>query len=228
MHISKVLRLKTGDMVTVFDGRGHAFECRIRAVSPEKVDVDVKKDRSFNRESHVHITFAQAMLKAKKMDTLVRQATELGISCWAPFFSDRSVPTPDSKRMAVRLERWHKISREALKQCGRDVFMEVLPPMPMEEVLKQGQACDRKIIFWECASAPAEISVAMPPERANSLTVVVGPEGGFSAREVDLATSLGYMTMSLGPRILKAETAAIAAAVLMQYCFGDMGGSGLK
>jgi 16S rRNA (uracil1498-N3)-methyltransferase len=225
VHISRVLRLKNGDVIAVFDGRGHAFECRIESVSPDAVTVIVEKDRASNRESQVHITLAQAMLKSKKMDTLVRQATELGVSRWAPFFSERSVPTPDRKRMTARVERWNKISREALKQCGRDIFMEVLPPTTMEEVLKQGQACDRKIIFWECESASVETPLPELPERIHSLMVVVGPEGGFSAREVELATSLGYETLSLGPRILKAETAAIAAAVLMQYRFGDMGGS---
>ena len=224
LHISRVLRLKSGDVIAVFDGRGHAFECRIHSVTPDVVTVIVEKERAANRESHVHITFAQAMLKAGKMDTLVRQATELGISRWLPFFSERSVPTPDPKRTKARLERWNKISREALKQCGRDLLMEVLPPVSMEAVLRQGQACDRKIIFWECASASAETSMPMMQEKIKDLVVVVGPEGGFSAREVEMATSLGYASMSLGPRILKAETAAIAAAVLMQYRFGDMGG----
>ena len=134
-----------------------------------------------------------------------------------------SVPTPDPKRMIARLERWNKISREALKQCGRDIFMEVFPPVSMEKMLIQGQACDRKIIFWECESAPLEEPKPLPPEKIKSLMVVVGPEGGFSAQEIEQATSLGYETLSLGPRILKAETAAIAAAVLMQYRFGDMG-----
>jgi len=224
MHISRVLRLKTGDMIAVFDGRGHAFECRITYVSHNAVAAVVEKASDSETESHVHITFAQAMLKSKKMDTLIRQATELGISRWAPFFSERSVPTPDRKRMTARLERWGKISREALKQCGRDIFMEVLPPTSMEDVLKAGQACDRKIMFWECESSSADAVVPMAADQIQSLMVVVGPEGGFSAQEVDLATSLGYDTMSLGPRILKAETAAIAAAVLMQYRFGDMGG----
>ncbi len=223
VHISKVLRLKIGDMIAVFDGRGHAFECRLESFSPHGVTVIVENGLHSKTEPRVHITFAQAMLKSKKMDTLIRQATELGISRWAPFFSERSVPTPDRKRMAARLDRWKKISREALKQCGRDILMEVLPPMPIEEVLKQGSACDRRIIFWECESASAKASVPMASEQLKSLMVVVGPEGGFSVREIDLATSLGYETMSLGPRILKAETAAIAAAVLMQYRFGDMG-----
>ncbi len=223
MHVSKVLRLKVGDTISVFGGRGHAFECRIKSVSPHEVDVIVEKDLLSKTESDVHITFAQAMLKSKKMDTLIRQATELGISRWAPFFSERSVPTPDHKRMIARLERWNKINREALKQCGRDIFMEVLPPVSMEKMLVQGQACDRKIIFWECESAPLEEPIPLPPEQIKSLMVIVGPEGGFSAQEIEQATSLGYETLSLGPRILKAETAAIAAAVLMQYRFGDMG-----
>ena len=220
-----MLRLKIDEVIAVFDGRGHAFECRIRSVSPEAVSVAVEKVHVSKRESHVQITFAQAMLKSKKMDTLIRQATELGISRWVPFFSERSVPTPDQKRLTARVDRWNKISREALKQCGRDIFMEVLAPVSMEDVLKQGESCDCKIIFWECESASVETSMPEPPEKIQSLMVVVGPEGGFSAREVELATSLGYVPMSLGPRILKAETAAIAAAVLMQYRFGDMGGN---
>ena len=224
VHISKVLRLKNNDAIVVFDGRGHTFECRIASVSSDAVTVIVKKALASKREPQVKITFAQAMLKNKKMDTLIRQATELGISRWIPFFSERSVPTPDRRRMAARVERWNKISREALKQCGRDISMDVLPPVSMEDVLNQGQACDPKIIFWECESASSDASVSRLPAQVENVMVVVGPEGGFSAQEVDLATSLGFVTMSLGPRILKAETAAIAAAVLMQYRFGDMGG----
>jgi 16S rRNA (uracil1498-N3)-methyltransferase len=223
IHICKVLRLKIDDVIAVFDGRGHAFECRIQTVSPEAVSVMVETFLASKREFLVKITFAQAMLKSKKMDALVRQATELGISRWVPFFSERSVPTPDKKRMAARVERWNKISREALKHCGRDIFMKVFPPLSMEEMLKQGESCDRKIIFWECESGKAVASRPGLADQVKSLMVVVGPEGGFSAREVELATSLGYVTMSLGPRILKAETAAVAAAVLMQYRFGDMG-----
>ena len=223
IHICKVLRLEIDDVIAVFDGRGHAFECRIQSVSTEAVSVMVEKILAAKRESHVQITFAQAMLKSKKMDTLIRQVTELGISRWVPFFSERSVPTPDQKRLTARVARWNKISREALKQCGRDIFMEVFPPVPVEEVLNQGASCDRKIIFWECASGSAVASRPELEDQVKSLMVVVGPEGGFSAREVELATALGYVTMSLGPRILKAETAAVAAAVLMQYCYGDMG-----
>jgi 16S rRNA (uracil1498-N3)-methyltransferase len=223
-HISKVLRLEIGGLIAVFDGRGHVYECCIQSMSAGEVAAIAEKIHPSKTESPVHITFAQAMLKSKKMDTLIRQATELGISCWAPFYAERSVPTPDRKRMTARLDRWRKISREALKQCGRDIFMDVLDPMSMVDVLTRGQACDRKIIFWECESTSAEASVPVMPERVNSLVVVVGPEGGFSAQEIDLARSLGYETMSLGPRILKAETAAVAAAVLMQYRFGDMGG----
>ena len=113
--ISRVLRLETGDRIAVFDGQGHAFECAIQSVGHDAVTVMVDKAIGSNTEPSLHITFAQAMLKAKKMDTLIRQATELGISRWSPFFSERSVPTPDRKRMAARLERWGKISREARK-----------------------------------------------------------------------------------------------------------------
>jgi len=224
MHISKVLRLKAGDTVSVFDGRGHEFECRIKSVSSREVVLAVVKAYPSKSEPAVHITFAQAMLKSKKMDTLIRQATELGISRWAPFFSERSVPTPDHKRLAARLERWNKIGRESLKQCGRDILMEVSSPASMEAVLKQGQTCDRKIIFWECESNPLGDAVPMTPESISNIIVVVGPEGGFSVQEIELAKSLGYVTAALGPRILKAETAAVSAAVLIQYCFGDMGG----
>ena len=221
-HISRVLRLKTGDVIAVFDGKGHAYECRLETVAPDGVTVTVVKAIPSRAEPGVHITFAQAMLKSKKMDTLIRMATELGISRWVPFFSERSVPTPDKKPMAARLDRWNKISREALKQCGRERFMDISAPVAMNEMLAMGRSCDRKIIFWECESGAEGQVVPAPEGSVERVIVVVGPEGGFSAGEVEKAKSLGYATASLGPRILKADTAAIAAAVLMQFRFGDM------
>jgi len=221
-HISNVLRLKAGDMIAVFDGRGHAYECSIESASPGRVSVSVIDALPSRTESNVDITFAQAMLKGRKMDTLIRMATELGISRWVPFFSERSVPTPDKKRQAARLDRWNRIAREALKQCGRERLMEISTPVSMEAVLDQGRDCRRKIIFWECASGSQDPVAPTHEGPVESLIVVVGPEGGFSAGEIESARALGYETASLGPRILKADTAAIAAAVLMQFCFGDM------
>jgi len=218
-HIRKVLRLKKGDAICVFDGRGHEFECCIKSISHDNVTAKVVRAYPRKPEPNVHITLAQAMLKSNKMDTLVRQATELGITRWMPFFCERSVPRPDGTRIEARKKRWNRIMHEALKQCRRNSVMEICDPVSWEKLLEQGESGDLKIVFWENETKP----LAGPTENYSRIMVILGPEGGFSSNEIDLARTHGYKTLSMGPRILRAETAALSACVLMQYLFGDMG-----
>jgi 16S rRNA (uracil1498-N3)-methyltransferase len=218
-HIRKVLRLKSGDAICVFDGRGRAFECRIDSISREKVAAVVIEEHPEQPESNVHITLAQAMLKSNKMDTLVRQATELGIDKWAPFISQRSVSRPEGARIEAKKKRWARIMEASLKQCRRNRAMEICHPVSWETLLAQGKSSDLKIVFYENESKPLSVT----SKNYSDIIIVLGPEGGFSEAEIDLARNYGYDTLSMGPRILRAETASLSACVLIQYLFGDMG-----
>jgi len=221
-HIRNVLRLKPGDRILLFDGSGLEHKARISGLSPGQVEVDIQESGPAMAEPPVHITVAQALLKERKMDQLVRHVTELGISRWVPFRTRRSIPRPESGRMTARLQRWEKISREALKQCRRGRAPEIAAPVGFESVLEMGAAADLKIVFYE--GAASEGPWAMTPGGAvKRILALLGPEGGFSPSEIEQARAAGFHIVGLGPRILRAETATLAACSLLQYLFGDMG-----
>jgi 16S rRNA (uracil1498-N3)-methyltransferase len=223
-HIRNVLRLKPGDNIVIFDGTGAEYLARIEQLSSNKAIVEIIEKKFSSSESPVHICLAQAYLKEKKMDLLVRQATELGINRWQPFFSERSIPRPDHNRLFSRAQRWEKIMMEAVKQCRRNRLMEIGQSLSFEEMLLLANNADIKIIFWENTDnllIPSDIFVKK--NKIRSVYSVIGPEGGFSANEVKQAMKAGFFPVGMGPRILRAETAAVAACTLLQYLFGDFG-----
>lgn len=222
-HIKNVLRLKPGDNILLFDGKGVEYEARITALSSKRVEVSILHRFLSTTESPVQMTVAQAFLKDRKMDTLIRQLTELGITKWVPFISARSVPRPNKKRLAARKERWEKIARESLKQCRRGRVMEIGSVVSFENALNMGKACDLKILFWEKETEPADFKF-LPSDDSpyDKVFAVLGPEGGFTPAEIEIARDFGFVTATLGPRILRAETATIAACTLLQFFLGDM------
>jgi 16S rRNA (uracil1498-N3)-methyltransferase len=221
-HIKTVLRMKPGDIIGLFDGKGFEYEAKIIDLSPGRVQVSLIRRFESTSESPVQIIVAQAFLKEKKMDGLVRQLSELGIVKWVPFIAERSVPRPDKKQLLARTKRWGKIAKEALKQCKRGRIMEIGETVSFEEMLNQGQFCDLKIAFWEDELQPLHANLPGSNGQIHTIFALIGPEGGFTQKEIEKARDHGFITVGLGPRILRAETAAVAACVLMQYLFGDM------
>ena len=222
-HLGTVLRLGPGDRVELVDGRGIIARAEIETISHNTAVFNILDSSSPGVESPVHITLAQGMLKDKKMDMLVRHLTELGICQWIPFFSSRSIPKPDTKRLCSRMERWNKIAREALKQCGRSMLPLIGEPIPFDQLLETATGYDTKIAFWENATTPIHSLQTPSMEPAKKIIVLIGPEGGFSSPEIDAARKKGFNACSLGPRILRAETASLTAAAIVQYLFGDLG-----
>ena len=223
-HIQKVLRLKPGDKIGLLDGSGRDYEAIINSVHLNRVEVSII--RSFPAakvEPPVQIIVAQAFLKDKKMDLIVRQLTEIGMSVWIPFFTERSVPRPDNQRLLSRTKRWNKIIMESVKQCGRGNILKTVAATTFEKMLHLGEGADLKIAFWEKESRSVNSIPALPGRHFNKIFAMFGPEGGFSCREIEKAKACGFITSTLGPRILRAETATIAACTILQYLFGDMG-----
>ena len=187
-HIKNVLRLKPGDKIGLFDGTGLNYETRIVTLLPKSVEVSVIRRFSSTAESSVQITVAQALLKDRKMDLLVMQLTELGITRWIPFIAKRSVPRPDKKRLVTRTERWKKIAQEAVKQCKRCRSPEIDATVSFEDVLNLGKDSDLKIVFWEEELKPVNkelpVSNLKPLEK---IFILLGPEGGFTLKEVESA-----------------------------------------
>jgi 16S rRNA (uracil1498-N3)-methyltransferase len=222
-HIRNVLRLRPGHTIALFDGLGNAYSATITDISAEAVAVSLGPKLGSDTESPVAITLAPALLKSGKMDTLLRQTTELGISRWAPFIADRSVPAPDSRRAEKKRSRWQSIARESMKQCRRNRMPEIGGIVGWDEILGMADDADLSLIFWEGEDEPADLlslkKTSPPPE---TILVIVGPEGGFTGSEVRRARDRNILSVSLGPRILRAETAVLTACALVQYLFGDL------
>ena len=223
-HIRKVLRLKPGDIIGLLDGSGYEYHARIDSFGNQGIKAVIEKKNECVSESPARITLAQGFLKEKKMDELVRQLTELGISQWIPFMARRSVPKPSERQLEKRVERWQTISKQAIKQCQRGRYVQVNPPISYEETLQQASDYDAKILFWEDEATPLkEIKTQIGDKPIQRLFIIIGPEGGLTEQEVALAKASGFYIAGLGPRILRAETATIAACALAQHIFGDLG-----
>ncbi len=223
-HIIDVLRLKPGDTIGLCDGNGRNYKAVIKAFSFDGIELSIVQTRLSNTESNIKITVAQAFLKDKKMDAIVRQITELGVHRWIPFIAHRSVARPDRQKLKKRRERWKKITKEATKQCGRGYMVEISEMTHYEDILKDGKKYDKKIIFWENALEPLVPPSFESPCRIKQVLIVLGPEGGFTPDEIDSAKSSGFKIAGLGPRILRSDTATITSVVLVQFLLGDMGG----
>jgi 16S rRNA (uracil1498-N3)-methyltransferase len=223
-HIKNVLRLKPGDEVRLFDGEGFEYDAIIRRCLADRIEIKITHKFPGTHESPLQIAVAQALLKEKKMERLLRHLCELGITQWIPFISEHSVPNPGEKRLSARAGRWNKIIKESCKQCQRSKLPEIIKTLTFEDVLDYGRSCDLKIVFYENASATLKSPMAPnTPSTSQKILLVLGPEGGFSDQEIENARTAGYIIAGLGSRILRAETAAIAACTLTQYLFGDMG-----
>jgi 16S rRNA (uracil1498-N3)-methyltransferase len=222
-HIKNVLRLKPGDVIELIDGTGLECEARIVRLSPGRVDVSILQRSFAELQSPIRLIIAQAVLKDNKPDDIIRQITELGIHEWVPYIAHRSVPVLDAKRIIARKKRWEKIAIEALKQCRRSKLLKISDLLTFDTMLSYGADCDIKLIFWEdeSPSKPFELPdlIASPVQSAMA---IIGPEGGFTPDEIAAARAQGYTTVSLGPRILKADTATLAVSTLLQYGYGDM------
>ena len=219
-HLSKVLRLKKGDRIEITNGEGKDFTAIITFISPANIGLDIIDEYDSLTESPIDITLCSGMLKDKKMDLVIKHLTQLGIREWIPFFCERSVPTPDIKRMENRKNRWKTIAKESLKQCRRSRLPQISNPLSFEKLLVHSASYDLKIAFWE--KATQRLNTLKRASSNKKVLVLIGPEGGFSKTEMIMAKGKGFLSYSLGPRILRAETASISSCTLVQHLLGDM------
>lgn len=223
-HIFTVLHYRPGDTIGLLDGTGSGYRAEICQASPAKVTVKILGELPFASRPTVRLVVAQAYLKDKKMDHLVRRLCELGMAEWKPFVSARSVARPPEKRMAARFDRWQSIAREAIKQCRRADLPVINSCISFDTLMAESGGCSRRIMFWEQVPEAVNWSESQEAEKDNDgFMVVLGPEGGFTRDEVMQARDHGFTIAGLGPRVLRADTAAVAAATIIQYIFGDMG-----
>ena len=221
-HLRRVLRLRSGAVVEATDGTGRLYTVRLGGLDAEGAWGVIEARTEPARESPCAITLAQAILKGDRMSWLVQKATELGVARIIPMETARVVARP-AAGVTGRHARWERISREAVKQCGRVVVPTLTPPRVFAEVLREIPAQDAAWVFWEGGGQPLAATAREAGARAR-LLLLVGPEGGFTSEEVARAEEAGARLVSLGPRILRAESAGLAALALAQFLFGDLGG----
>jgi len=221
-HIRRVLRLKVGDRLVLFDGSAKEYEGIIVEESPSSVVMKVENILSPAKESPLEITLAQSLLKGEKMEYLIQKATELGIKKIIPFFSSRSVPLLDKSKKLRRYHRWEKIVIEACKQCGRIAVPRVEPLQNYSEMLTMASSEALRLILWEKEGQGLK-EVLKGSKGRTEIFFVVGPEGGMSDEEVGEAQKAGFIPITLGKRILRSETAGLCLLSVLQYEWGDLG-----
>lgn len=214
-QIRHVLRLAPGDEIMLLDGSGDELSARILSISKDIVKAEIVERRPCPCEPRVKLTLAICLPKSDKLDQVIQSCTELGVSRFLIALSERSVPKIDESRLAARLERWRRIAKEAAEQCGRGKAPEVNGLSRFTDLPEMIPDYDLALVAWEEESG-VSLRDAVSGGTPASVLLVIGPEGGLTSKEVSLLTSSGARAVSLGERLLRVETAAIAAcAVLM-------------
>ena len=227
-HLQRVLRLREGDHVTLFDDAGREHAGVIRSLSPRVAVVRITVSTAPARESPLAITLYQAIPKGRKMDLVIEKATELGVHAVVPFLSAFCMGT--TAGATGKHERWQRIALAAAKQSGRTSVPTIATPGTFTEAIASAAHDDLRLLFFEGAgtsplAAVPDPSSTPPPVRSATAAVVIGPEGGFSRDEVAAARDAGFLILGIGPRILRTETAALVAVTLVQARWGDLGRS---
>jgi 16S rRNA (uracil1498-N3)-methyltransferase len=215
-YLRDVLRLKPNDELELLDGSGLVHAATITAITPEKVTCQVTGSRPAESEPTTKITLAQALPKAAKMDFIVEKCTELGVNRIIPMSTTRTIV------QGVKLERWRKLAKEAAEQSGRAIIPEITGSTKFDEVLKLKGQFDLALIPWEQEkenTLKQSLRSLLLPQFPQIL-VAIGPEGGFTAEEVEAAQGSGFISVSLGKRILRTETAGLATLANIIYELG--------
>ncbi len=222
-HLRKVLRLKEGASVVLFDNSGAEYEGEIVESKPDRARVRVTRSIRPQVESPVKITLCQSLVKGSGFDRILTLCTEAGVCRFIPLFTSRTVVKINKAEAADRVKRWRKIATEAAAQSGRVRSPRVEMPLDLKELLEK-KLDGVKLVLWERGgSGQLKQVIQEADERIESVVLLAGPEGGFEQAEVRQAVEAGYSIWGLGPRTLRAETVGAVAAGILGYALGDMG-----
>jgi 16S rRNA (uracil1498-N3)-methyltransferase len=235
-HIARVLRLRSGDALTVFDGSGGEFGARIEEFRKEAVVVAVEEHRPLDRESPLPLTLVQGISRGERMDWIIQKATELGASRIVPVFTKRSVVRLDGKQAERKLQHWRAITVAACEQCGRNRIPDLAAPVDFFDMLAGDSSghpdsagrpdpaghSDSVGATRLLLSPTGDLRIDDLQDVGKGITVLIGPEGGLEELEQEAAIAAGFKAVRLGPRVLRTETAAIAALTIIQRYFGDL------
>lgn len=216
-HLRNVLRVNTGQTVLLLDGKGNVCQVEITA-SGRKSAAAVVKSRWQAEKNAFPITLIQSLPKTDKFELILQKGTELGISCFQPIITEHTIPSLSGSRLQNREQRWQRIVREAARQSRCDFLPDIKPLICLDQLIDK-PSTDLKLILWEAGSVP--LTEVLPNQQPSGVQLLVGPEGGFSEQEIAAVVAAGFKAVHLGPRILRTETAGLAATPVLQYLYGD-------
>jgi len=223
-HLRAVLRCEAGETVELVDEKQARYRTELTQVTKQKIVANILRKEENPAPSGPSIFLAQAVLKGDKMDWAIQKATEMGVNTILPVVTDRTIARPRAEREAHQIARWRKIAKEASQQCGRSDIPMIKTVVSLDVLLKNPPDVSLKLIPWEQERKPslkavlAEGALRGPSGHLNdSMIVLIGPEGGLSPSEIERARQTGWTSVSLGPRILRAETAGLAVLAILQY-----------
>ena len=226
-HLARVLRARSGDELILFNGDGREFNGSIETVRGSRVSASVGDSRPVDRESPLAITLVQCVPRGDRMDFIVQKATELGVARIVPVLSQRSVVRLDKAQAESKVVHWRAVAVSACEQCGRNRLPTIEAAQPLLNYLGESSPAAGPRLVLEPETSPSAQAAAGNLGRAAQAAILdaeiaIGPEGGFTSDELEAFRVTGFSQIGLGPRILRAETAAIAAVVWLQARFGDM------
>ncbi len=218
-HVIHVLRLQVGAALSLFDGRGGEYVALIKRLDKSGLTLSVAERREVNRESPLGVVLAQGISSGERMDYTVQKCVELGITAIQPLTTQRSLVRLTSERADKRVGHWQSVAAAACEQCGRNVVPEILPVQPLMKWLGAAQSSREDARYLLSPHANTRLRELVRPQ--GTLTLLVGPEGGWNPDETSAAVGAGFIPLTLGPRVLRTETAAVAALAALQAVWGD-------
>jgi 16S rRNA (uracil1498-N3)-methyltransferase len=218
-HLLRVLRLGVGEACVLFNGDGHDYDARIVAAGKRGGEVEVTGSRAVDSESPLRIVLLQGVARGEKMDWILQKATELGVAAFAPVSSERSEVRLEGERAGKRLAHWRSVVVSACEQSGRARVPAVSPPVALDAAMHALPADSLRLTLDPGAHTAID---ALPTPGKRTLVLAIGPEGGWSPRDRETLAAAGFAGLRLGPRILRTETAGIAAIAALQSRFGDL------
>lgn len=220
-HIQKSLRLNEFDTITLCDGKGMDYTVRITGTNKEQINTKILKIKESQTEPPVKISLFQCISKSDKMKYSIQKSVELGVVEIIPVLAERTVVKLNSRKIIKnKVERWKRIAEEAAKQCNRGVLPEIYEPVPYNNAIGRASEKDMSVIAYEHEKTkPGKINIT---SKTRTVSVLIGPEGGFTYAEIKKALDYGLTSVSLGPRILRTETAGMVIISIIMYKMGDI------
>jgi 16S rRNA (uracil1498-N3)-methyltransferase len=218
-HIGRVLRARVGESVTLFNGQGGEFDAQILTIERRSVRVRIGAHRAIERESPLKVTLLQALARGERMDFIVQKAAELGVASIVAMPGERSVVRLDAEGNKKRAEHLRAVAVNACEQCGRNRLPDIELASDLESAIARSPGADLRLLLVP----EAQQTLVALAQQAKSITLLIGPEGGFAAEELALSEQHGFKHCRLGPRVLRAETAPLAALAVIQAMAGDLG-----